>query len=489
MAGPSPRVAEGVASGGTSGGAERGSTPGGSLRERHGDLLGALLEETRREQGLPVVVCAAFDSEGSAVLASPPEGEHLLFPLASITKVVTALAAHVLAERGRLALDAPLGAALERHGERPRFRDERLRAAPVRWLLSHTAGLPDTGAWASAPCTEDDGALRERALEVPSLELTSQPGERFCYSNDGFDLLGHLVALAADAPFEEAARALVLEPLGMRRATFFPLREAGAARATPHLGGPVSPEPLEPPWYSRAHAPSGTLWAPIDELCLLARSFVARPGEGPRALSHGALLGMRAAVVPTGRPDGSWSAEGLLVRRHRGAVVVGHGGWDPGARAGFSVIDERGVGAAVLVSHHLGAVQELVSGALDALLGHAPEAPFGRVEATRRRAVGRYERVDETALEARGSDEARPITPIDEPPAALLVELEGDGAWVRPAAACPEFPRARLAPLRRGVLAACPSSDRLVTLDVEAGEVLLGPSPPERGRSHRYVRA
>jgi CubicO group peptidase (beta-lactamase class C family) len=495
MAGSSPRVAEGAANGGMSGGAEPGAAAGRGVRER----LARLLDEAREEQGLPLVACAAFDSEGAVVLGSPSEAATLLFPLASITKVVTALSAHALAERGRLSLDAPVGDELARLGERPRFHDERLRAAPVRWLLSHTSGLPDTGAWASAACTEEDGALRERALSVPSLGLASPPGERFHYSNDGFDLLGHLVSLAHEAPFEEAARALVLEPLGMRRATFFPLREEVAARATPHLGGPSRAVPLERPWYSRAHAPSGTLWATIDDLCALARSFVVRPGEGPRALSQAALLSMRAAVVPTGRLDGSWSAEGLFVRRHRGAVTMGHGGWDPGARAGFSVIDERGVGAVVLMTHHFGAARELVAGALDALLGHAPEAPFGHVEHTKRAAAGRYERAPSAPRDAPRDDSTHGPTydstddSSDEagvaPPSTLLVELDAQGAWVRPTSSRVDFPRARLVPLRPGALVACPSSELAVTLDVAAGELVLGPSPPHRGRAHRYVRA
>jgi CubicO group peptidase (beta-lactamase class C family) len=97
-------------------------------------------------------------------------------PWASVTKLVTALAALVAAEEGVLDLDEPAGPP----------------GSTVRHLLAHASGLPFEG-------------------EVP----ISKPGERRIYSNTGFDLLGERLAAGAEMPFEGYVRAAVLEPLGL----------------------------------------------------------------------------------------------------------------------------------------------------------------------------------------------------------------------------------------------------------------------------------
>src|SRR6476660_5948628 len=72
--------------------------------------------------------------------ASRPWNEDTIALVASTTKGATAICAHLLAQRGELDLDAPVvkywpefGAAGKEH-------------IPVRWLLSHQAGLPTVDA-------------------------------------------------------------------------------------------------------------------------------------------------------------------------------------------------------------------------------------------------------------------------------------------------------------------------------------------------------
>jgi len=95
---------------------------------------------------------------------------------ASVTKLATALAVLVAAERGLLGLDEPVGPP----------------GSSVRHLLAHASGLP---------------------FEGP--DPIAAPGTKRIYSNPGFDVLGALVAERAVAPFEDALTTFVLEPLGM----------------------------------------------------------------------------------------------------------------------------------------------------------------------------------------------------------------------------------------------------------------------------------
>ena len=98
------------------------------------------------------------------------------FRWASVTKLVTALAALVAAEEGTIDLDEPAGP----------------EGSTVRHLLAHASGLPF-----------------ERGGPV------SRVGRRRIYSNVGFETLADVVAARAEMPFAEYLQAAVLGPLGM----------------------------------------------------------------------------------------------------------------------------------------------------------------------------------------------------------------------------------------------------------------------------------
>src|SRR5207249_5896226 len=98
------------------------------------------------------------------------------FRWASVTKLVTALAALVAAEEGTIDLDEPAGP----------------EGSTVRHLLAHASGLP----------FEPGGPV-------------GRPGRRRVYSNPGFEALADHVAQRAEMPFGDYLAAAVLRPLGM----------------------------------------------------------------------------------------------------------------------------------------------------------------------------------------------------------------------------------------------------------------------------------
>ena len=100
-----------------------------------------------------------------------------VFRWASVTKLVTALAALVAAEEGAIDLDEPAGP----------------EGSTVRHLLAHASGLPF-----------EPGAPAGRV------------GQRRIYSNVGFETLADHIATRAEMPFERYLTDAVIQPLGMR---------------------------------------------------------------------------------------------------------------------------------------------------------------------------------------------------------------------------------------------------------------------------------
>ncbi|MFD5143907.1 serine hydrolase domain-containing protein [Streptomyces sp. NPDC058401] len=123
---------------------------------------------------VPTAAAAVVDSDGT-VLGSHGPVDHR-FPLASVTKPLTAYAALVAYEEGAIELDEQAGP----------------EGSTVRHLLAHTSGL----------------AFDEHRVTAPA-------GERRLYSNAGFEVLGDHIAKATGIPFAAYLAEAVFEPLGM----------------------------------------------------------------------------------------------------------------------------------------------------------------------------------------------------------------------------------------------------------------------------------
>jgi CubicO group peptidase (beta-lactamase class C family) len=85
-------------------------------------------------------------------------------------------------------------------------------------------------------------------------------GTQFAYNNAAFALMGRVIEVVTDQPYEDATRELVLEPLGLGRTRFFTDQLAGYPIAGSHrvaAGKAVFAPDL---WYiARAWHPDGGL--------------------------------------------------------------------------------------------------------------------------------------------------------------------------------------------------------------------------------------
>lgn len=167
------------------------------------------------ERGVPGMIVAV--QQGAAVpdilvIGTDAAGAELsattLFPLASVTKLATALALLRLVADGAAALDDPL----RRHApDAAAATDE---AVTLRRLLCHTAGLPSDVAQSMAAYRPGLSwhILADACLQTP---LSMAPQTRVHYSNVGIGLAALVVERLMGRPFPVALRELVLQPLGI----------------------------------------------------------------------------------------------------------------------------------------------------------------------------------------------------------------------------------------------------------------------------------
>jgi len=129
--------------------------------------------------------------------------------LGSVSKQFTAMAIMILEERGKLNYDDPITQFLP---ELSRFG----RQITIRHLLNHTGGLPDYYD-VMVEITGVERPLTRHALDAYSAwgEPLFEPGERYEYSNPGYELLALIVERASGEVFGDFVEQDIFARLGM----------------------------------------------------------------------------------------------------------------------------------------------------------------------------------------------------------------------------------------------------------------------------------
>jgi CubicO group peptidase (beta-lactamase class C family) len=135
-----------------------------------------------------------------------------MFDLASVTKVVgTTLAIMLLADRGRVDVDAPVWRYL------PEFRGPRLDSITVRHLLQHSSGIVQ---W--QPLYYHAASKAETYRVIREMPLGWPVGEARHYSDLGFMLLGYIVERISGRPLDRFLDQELYSPLGLKSTAFNP---------------------------------------------------------------------------------------------------------------------------------------------------------------------------------------------------------------------------------------------------------------------------
>jgi CubicO group peptidase (beta-lactamase class C family) len=192
------------------------------------------------------------------------------------------------------------------------------------------------------------GSLRPELSDVLGERPLLHPvGRRHHYSNPGYTLLGALVEELRGAPWEEALRGEILEPLGLHRTSAQPQPPHAGGWAVHPWADALLPEPLED--LGRM-APAGQLWSTTGDLARFA-AFLAAGDD--RVLSAESVREMRTPAAPAEVSDvldGVTYGLGMQLQSRDGRFLVGHSGSLPGFLANLTIGVEDDVAAVVLAN-------------------------------------------------------------------------------------------------------------------------------------------
>jgi CubicO group peptidase (beta-lactamase class C family) len=201
---------------------ERGELAGiVALVSRHGEIV---FDE--------VLGCSNLETQA-------PMRSDTLFRIASMSKPITSVAALMLIEEGKIALDTPVSRFVPELANRRVLKNPAgalddtvpaMREITVEDLMTHRSGIA-YGFLCEEPLRSAyDAAVGDPVMNpltvdawlagLGTLPLTCQPGERFQYGHSS-DVLGFLLGRVEGKPFRQVLRERILDPLGMPDTDFW----------------------------------------------------------------------------------------------------------------------------------------------------------------------------------------------------------------------------------------------------------------------------
>jgi CubicO group peptidase (beta-lactamase class C family) len=237
-----------------------------------------------------------------------------VFPLASITKTVTALAIMRLLEAGKLKLDEPVASYLDFSVVNPRHATANIT---FRHLLTHTSSLSDAKYYevdTRISGRDATTSLRDHLIgfltpagqhySAAGCYSPEEPGTVWDYSNLGFALLGYLVDRIGGRDGREQITRQMFAPLGMRHCYWTIADVPPRLKSTPYdfvddRLKPVPPLGL-PDW------PAGAIRSSVtDFIKLIAAVANGGVSHGIRVLGASGINQMLTIAQPKGLP--SWT--------------------------------------------------------------------------------------------------------------------------------------------------------------------------------------
>ena len=277
-------------------------------------------------------------------------------PIASNSKLFTAVAAGLLVDEGKLTWDRPVRESVR---SIEFYNDQLNNTITLRDMLSHRTGITrHDSIWYKSDFTRKE--LFER---LKYLEPSEPMRQIFLYNNMMFAGAGYIIELQSGKPWEEFVRERIFQPLDMRN-TVYTIEDL---KKQPDHGVPYTEkrdtnEIYEIPYYEETAgmAPAGAIISSIQDMShwLIALMNDGKYG-GKQALPADVIKATLAPAIALpntmGEARGYWEllnpvyGMGRWTASYRGHQIAFHGGDINGFHSQVSLMPQDRIGVVVLV--------------------------------------------------------------------------------------------------------------------------------------------
>lgn len=340
-----------------------------SINDFNKDSLDAKMEALLIEYGIPGMSVAVMKGNevvytGAFGVRDIESGEPLditdIFRIASTSKTFTGAAVMQLVEQGRIRLDDDISKYLKIKIRNPRYPKDKIT---VRMILSHTSSILD------GPNRNSLDPVNPKLNPKDSLMPFFgdwRPGEKYTYSNRGTNIAGTIVERVSGERFDEYVRHHLLEPLGIRHASFnidsvpadrlvsqYYFRKNGTPYVVSEAHDRAPAAALLPDKYRFGYdtpgfCPAGGMKISILELIQWAAMY-KNGGVG----TNGVRILKKASIDTMTTRQLSAPAYGLTMQLTKKNNSFGHGGRAYGVLGHTQIYPDRDIAICVYTTGHL----------------------------------------------------------------------------------------------------------------------------------------
>ncbi len=277
-----------------------------------------------------------------------------MFPLASVTKLITATAAMILVEDGLLSLNRPVAEYI------PEFVGKNKDKVMIHHLLTHTSGLNEVvvrehiekiRGGVRLPSLTDGNereifSYRDLGYDAP---LTLELGKEMSYCDFGFVILGEIIGRVSGKALNEFAKEVIFQPLGMKNTHFIPSISAGK-QIVRRLKG----TPFDEGEEDRRKVPDGSVsvYSTAIDMAIFCQMFLNGGGYGntrilnplsAREMTRNQIPGVGSVFFDEVFPEAGWGL-GWAIKENKkfirfGSLPSSDTYWHSGAGGIFLWVD------------------------------------------------------------------------------------------------------------------------------------------------------
>lgn len=276
--------------------------------------------------------------------------------IASISKVITAIAVFELVEEGNLNLEEDINTYLPFKVRNPNFPNNKIT---VKMLLSHAASIDDSNLSIDLYSWNVDTPIPLRIFNRDFFENGAQfyspknfynyePGSVGNYSNMGYSLLGYIVEAVSNQPFDLFCKDKIFIPLGMNKTEWRLKNIPFDELAIPYN----LTFNTNKPHYTFPDYPDGGLRTTVLDLSKILRMLIMKGNyKGVEILKTTTIELMQTHLLSfsVGSIDLDMGL-GLYGEYTKGKLLLGHSGGEQGASTAMKYDEDTQVGVIVFTN-------------------------------------------------------------------------------------------------------------------------------------------
>lgn len=202
--------------------------------------------------------------------------------MASVGKLFTSTIVGLLHEKGTLSFEAPISDYLDSdlmRGLHVHKGTDYSSEIQIRHLLNQTSGLPDNfyPLFDKLLADQDFNIGPREAVEWAKKHLKPQaaPGQKACYTDTNYHLLGLIVEKVCEEPFHAVLKKMIFDPVGMKHAYMLHASQPEEASSHPEAGFYVDQTRLNDiKGFAGIDYAGGGVVAPMEDLLQFMRALV-----------------------------------------------------------------------------------------------------------------------------------------------------------------------------------------------------------------------